>query len=66
MDNKPNLKELLNLTIVEADSKLQNYGMYCREIKRDYKDIIITMDLRDDRVNVCTCNDIIYKVCGIY
>jgi hypothetical protein len=61
-----NINNILNLTIEEADNMLLKHKMYCREVENNGKSKIITCELRSDRINVGTYNNVIYKIFGVY
>lgn len=59
-------KLILNEDLKVAELLMQNIGMEIRVVKKDGKSGWITMDVKENRINVEIENNTITKIDGIY
>lgn len=58
-------KDIIGLTIEQADQAVAEYDFIVREVIRDGEPVPMTAEFRIDRVNVETKNGIIVKVVSV-
>lgn len=58
---KINLKNLIGLTLEQAEVIIKSASMKPRLKSKDGQHFIVTMDLRNDRVNLTVVNNLVTK-----
>jgi len=66
MKNLPDgILDIIGKEYKQADSMAAYLGMVLRVTKRDGKHLIVTADLRGNRVNVGTVNDVVTEIISV-